>query len=96
MSLSRTPACPAMQTCTGDKDQATFNLKLALKLSGGQADRGTAQLAGRTAVLRRGPVHPTNFPNLQMSSQFIPCQLMPLGPTSMAGLPRTLRCRHQS
>lgn len=27
-----------MQTCTGDKDQATFNLKLALKLSG--APRG--------------------------------------------------------
>ena len=26
------PAC--LQTCTGDKDQATFNLKLALKLSG--------------------------------------------------------------
>lgn len=23
-----------LQTCTGDKDQATFNLKLALKLSG--------------------------------------------------------------
>ena len=23
-----------VQTCTGDKDQATFNLKLALKLSG--------------------------------------------------------------
>lgn len=31
-----TPPPPA-QTCTGDKEQATFNLKLALKLSGALA-----------------------------------------------------------
>jgi hypothetical protein len=29
-----TPHLACLQTCTGDKDQATFNLKLALKLSG--------------------------------------------------------------
>lgn len=40
------------QTCTGDKDQATFNLKLALKLSGAHPAATGRNMPGYTFALR--------------------------------------------
>lgn len=43
-----------VQTCTGDKEEAAFNLKLALKLSGAQPEGGPGGGAGMRGCLFAG------------------------------------------
>ena len=63
-----------LQTCTGDKDQATFNLKLALKLSGTPLPAAAA-----------GPLLATSGPHSEVMFQSriaSPCSLLP--PTTLS------------